>query len=167
MAQYTFDTLKDFELAGISLPSGYQRVEWLQATGTGTFSIGGDVAPITPIAGDTATITDLGITLTSDGTDWYVTSDITIPTLSQATQLFAFAKSNNGVRATVTSTEGVYKYDGDDWQLWYTIVPPLVFRGITFEQTDFWQIPEMVFRGFSFEYIDRKNGVNPLFFGQD
>ena len=29
MAQYTFDTLKDFELAGISLPSGYQRVEWL------------------------------------------------------------------------------------------------------------------------------------------
>ena len=34
MAQYTFDTLKDVELAGISLPSGYQRVEWLQATGT-------------------------------------------------------------------------------------------------------------------------------------
>ena len=34
MASYTFDTLKDLELAGISLPSGYQRVEWLQATGT-------------------------------------------------------------------------------------------------------------------------------------
>ena len=34
MATYTFDTIKDFELACISLPSGYQRVEWLQATGT-------------------------------------------------------------------------------------------------------------------------------------
>ena len=74
--------------------------------GTGTFSIGGDVAPITPIAGDTATI---------------------------------------------TSTGGVYKYEGDDWQLWYTIIPPLVFRGFSFEQTDFWQKPESVFRGFSFE----------------
>ena len=295
MAQYTFDTLKDLELAGIALPSGYQRVEWLQATGTqyikipcqlnainsisakyksaigwtfgncvsgngsqglmlyqqattavswfgnrqyqdnlpynstnsytkivagddaanvpsslnaigifcnlyqnnisnltsstyyyfitnlfslvacrrtsdsvagmydvvndvfhanagtGTFSIGGDVAPITPIAGDTATITDLGITLTSDGTDWYVTSNITLATLSQATQLFSFAKGDNGVTVTVTSTGGVYKYEGDDWQLWYTIIPPLVFRGMTFEQTDFWQIPESVFKGFSFE----------------
>ena len=34
MATYTFDTIKDLELACISLPSGYQRVEWLQATGT-------------------------------------------------------------------------------------------------------------------------------------
>ena len=34
MATYTFDTTKHFELAGISLPSGYQRVEWLQSTGT-------------------------------------------------------------------------------------------------------------------------------------
>ena len=128
--------------------------------GTGTFSVGGDVAPITPIAGDTATITDLGITLTSDGTDWYVTSDITLATLSQATQLFSFAKGNNGVRATVTSTGGVYKYEGDDWQLWYTIIPPLVFKGITFEQTDFWQIPEMVFRGFSFEITDKVGGAS-------
>ena len=59
-----------------------------------------------------------------------------------------------GDTATVTSTGGVYKYEGDDWQLWYTIVPPLVFKGITFEQTDYWQIPEMVFRGFSFEQTD-------------
>ena len=101
--------------------------------------------------GVTATVTDLGITLTSDGTDWYVTSDITLATLSQATQLFSFAKSNNGVRATVTSTGGVYKYEGDAWQIWYTIIPPLVFKGMSFEQTDFWQRPEMVFRGFSFE----------------
>ena len=86
-----------------------------QNAGTGTFSIGGDVAPITPIAGDTA---------------------------------------------TVTSTGGVYKYDGDDWQLWYTIVPPLVFRGLTFEQTDFWQIPESVFRGFSFEITDKVGGAS-------
>ena len=128
--------------------------------GTGTFSIGGDVAPITPIAGDTATITDLGITLTSNGTDWYVTSDITIPTFSQATQLFSFAKGDNGVTVTVTSTGGVYKYDGDDWQLWYTIIPPLVFKGITFEQTDYWQKPEMVFRGFSFEITDKVGGAS-------
>ena len=26
-----------------------------------------------------------------------------------------------------------------------------MFKGITFEQTDYWQTPEMVFRGFSFE----------------
>ena len=172
--------------------------------GTGTFSIGGDVAPITPITGDTATITelgltmtyndgyflivdnqtltlsqatqlfafakgnngvtatitDLGITLTSDGTDWYVTNNITIPTFSQATQLFAFAKGDNGVTATVTSTGGAYKYEGDDWQLWYTIIPPLVFKGMTFEQTDFWQIPEMVFRGFSFEITDKVGGAS-------
>ena len=83
--------------------------------GTGTFSIGGDVAPITPITGDTATI---------------------------------------------TSTGDVYKYDGDAWQLWYSIIPPLVFRGITFEQTDFWQIPEMVFRGFSFEITDKVGGAS-------
>ena len=81
--------------------------------GTGTFSIGGDVAPITPIAGDTA---------------------------------------------TVTSTGDVYKYEGDAWHLWYTIIPPLVFRGFSFEQTDFWQIPEMVFRGFSFEIRDKVGG---------
>ena len=136
--------------------------------GTNPFISGGTAPTITPIAGDTATITDLGITLTSNGTDWLVTNNITIPTFSQATQLFAFAKGDNGVTVTVTSTGGVYKYDGDDWQLWYTITPPLVFRGMTFEQTDYWQIPEMVFRGISFEYIDKiKSGVNPLFFGQD
>ena len=124
--------------------------------GTNPFISGGTAPTITPIAGDTATITDLGITLTSDGTDWYVTSDITIPTFSQATQLFSFAKGDNGVRATITSTGGVYKYEVDAWQLWYTIVPPLVFRGFSFEQTDFWLIPEMVFvfRGFSFEQTD-------------
>jgi hypothetical protein len=30
----------------------------------------------------------------------------------------------------------------------------MVFRGLTFEQTDFWQIPEMVFRGLTFEQTD-------------
>ena len=128
--------------------------------GTNPFISGGTAPTITPIAGVTATITDLGITLTSNGTDWYVTSDITIPTLSQATQLFSFAKGDNGVRATVTSTGGVYKYEGDDWQLWYTIIPPLVFRGMTFEQTDYWQIPESVFRGLSFEITDKVGGAS-------
>ena len=135
--------------------------------GTGTFTSGGEAPTPNYQNGDTCTITDLGITLTSNGTDWYVTNNITIPTLSQATQLFSFAKGNNGVTVTVTSTGGVYKYEVDNWQIWYTIIPPLVFKGFTFEQTDFWQTPESVFRGFSFEYIDRKNGVSPLFFGQD
>ena len=171
--------------------------------GTNPFISGGEAPTTNYQNGDTCTITDLGITLTSNGTDWYVTNNITIPTLSQATQLFSFAKGNNGVTVTVTSTGGVYKYEVDSWQKWYTIIPPLVFKGFTFEQTDFWQIPESVFRGFSFEqtdfwqipesvfrgfsfeqtdfwqipesvfrgfsfeYIDRKNGVSPLFFGQD
>ena len=41
-----------------------------------------------------------------------------------------------GDTATITSTRDVYKYDGDAWQLWYSIIPPLVFRGFSFEQTD-------------------------------
>ena len=65
-----------------------------------------------------------------------------------------------GDTATITSTGGVYKYEGDDWQLWYTIIPPLVFKGITFEQTDYWQRPEMVFRGFSFEITDKVGGAS-------
>jgi len=65
-----------------------------------------------------------------------------------------------GDTATITSTGGMYKYEGDAWQLWYTIIPPLVFRGMTFEQTDFWQIPEMVFRGFSFEITDKVGGAS-------
>ena len=70
-----------------------------------------------------------------------------------------------GDTATITSTGDVYKYEGDAWQLWYTIIPPLVFKGITFEQTDYWQKPEMVFRGFSFEITDKKQ-LDPLFFAQ-
>jgi len=65
-----------------------------------------------------------------------------------------------GDTATITSTGDVYKYEGDAWQLWYTIIPPLVFRGFSFEQTDFWQIPEMVFRGFSFEITDKVGGAS-------
>jgi hypothetical protein len=57
----------------------------------------------------------------------------------------------------------VYKYEGDDWLLWYTITTPLVFRGITFEQTDYWQKPEMVFRGFSFEEMLVLDKINALF----
>ena len=36
----------------------------------------------------------------------------------------------------------------------------LVFKGITFEQNDFWQIPESVFRGFSFEITDKAGGAS-------
>ena len=45
-------------------------------------------------------------------------------------------------------------------QLGDTIIPPLVFKGITFEQTDFWQIPEMVFRGITFEITDKVGGAS-------
>ena len=120
--------------------------------GTNPFISGGTAPTYSFQNGDTCTITDLNLTLTSNGTDWYVTSNITIPTLSQATQIFTYAKGDNGVTVTVTSTGGVYKYDGDNWQLWYTIIQPLVFKGFTFEQTDYWQNPESVFRGFSFEH---------------
>ena len=91
----------------------------------------------------------------------------------------------NGDEVIISSTKIHYHYQDGDLVFWYQEVLPLVFKGITFEQTDSWQIPEMVFRGFSFEqtdywqipesvfrgfsfeYIDRKSGVSPLFFGQD
>ena len=73
----------------------------------------------------------------------------------------------NGDEVIISSTKNHYHYQDGDLVFWYQAVEPLVFKGFTFEQTDFWQTPESVFRGFSFEYIDRKNGVSPLFFGQD
>ena len=73
----------------------------------------------------------------------------------------------NGDEVMISSTKNHYHYQDGDLVFWYQAVEPLVFKGLSFEQTDFWQTPESVFRGFSFEYIDRKNGVSPLFFGQD
>ena len=125
--------------------------------GTGAFSVGSDFPTPNYQNGDTCTITELNLTMTyNDGYFWI--ADNQSLTLSQANQLFSFAKGDNGVTVTVTSTGGVYKYDGDEWQLWYTIIPPLVFRGFSFEQTDYWQKPEMVFRGFSFEITDKVGG---------
>ena len=72
----------------------------------------------------------------------------------------------NGDEIIITSTKTHYHYEDGDLAFWYQEMPSLVFKGITFEQTDYWQKPESVFRGFSFEHIDRKNGVSPLFFGQ-
>ena len=125
--------------------------------GTGTFTSGGTAPTYTFQNGDTCTITELNLTMTyNDGYFWI--ADNQSLTLSQANQIFSFAKGNNGVTVTVTSTGGVYKYDGDEWQIWYTIIPPLVFRGFSFEQTDYWQKPEMVFRGCSFEITDKVGG---------
>ena len=64
----------------------------------------------------------------------------------------------------LTSTQGIYIYQNSTWVL-FRSSQPLVFRGITFEQTDYWQKPEMVFRGFSFEITDKKQ-LDPLFFAQ-
>lgn len=47
----------------------------------------------------------------------------------------------------------------------YQEIQPLVFKGITFEQTDYWQKPEMVFRGFSFEELFVKKSNTSLFHG--
>ena len=250
MAQYTFDTLKDFELAGISLPSGYQRVEWLQSTGTQYIKIPCQLNAINSIStkyksaigwtfgncasGDgsqglmlyqqtTTAVSWFGNRQYQDNLPYNSTNSYTkivagddvanVPSSLNAIGIFCNLYQNNvsnrtsstfyyfitnlfslvacrrtsdsvagmydvvndvfyanagtgtfsiggdvapitpiaGDTATITSTGGVYKYEGGDWQLWYTIIPPLVFRGFSFEQTDFWQIPEMVFRGFSFE----------------
>lgn len=70
----------------------------------------------------------------------------------------------NGDEAIISSTKTHYIYKNGDWVFWYSEIPPLVFRGITFEQTDYWQKPEMVFRGFSFEITD-KTGGSSMFHG--
>ena len=259
MAQYTFDTLKDLELACISLPSGYQRVEWLQSTGTQYIKIPCQLNAINSISAKYKSATgwtfgncasgsgSQGLMLNQQATtavSWFgnrqyqdnlpynstnsytkiVAGDdaANVPSSLNAIGIFCNLYQNNvsnrtsstyyyfitnlfslvacrgtsdsvagmydiangvfypnagtgtfsvggdvapitpiaGDTATITSTGGVYKYEGDDWQLWYTIIPPLVFRGITFEQTDFWQIPEMVFRGFSFEITDKVGGAS-------
>ena len=250
MAQYTFDTLKDFELAGISLPSGYQRVEWLQSTGTQYIKIPCQLNAINSISAKyksaigwtfgncdsvsgsqglmlnqqaTTAVSWFGNRQYQDNLPYNSTNSYTkivagddaanVPSSLNAIGIFCNLYQNNvsnrtpstyyyfitnlfslfacrrtsdsvagmydivndvfysnagtgtfsiggdvapitpiaGDTATITSTGDVYKYEGDDWQLWYTIIPPLVFKGITFEQTDYWQIPEMVFKGFSFE----------------
>ena len=149
--------------------------------GTNPFISGGTAPTITPIAGDTATITDLGITLTGDGTDWYVTSDITLATLSQATQLFSFAKGDNGVTATITDLGLTLTSNGTDWYVTSDITIQTFSQatqlfafaksnnGVTATVTstggvykyegDDWQlwytiIPPLVFKGITFEQTD-------------
>ena len=53
----------------------------------------------------------------------------------------------------LTSTQDIYIYQNSTWVL-FRSSQPLVFKGITFEQTDYWQKPEMVFRSMTFEQID-------------
>lgn len=64
----------------------------------------------------------------------------------------------------LTSTQDIYIYQNSTWVL-FRSSQPLVFRGITFEQTDYWQKPEMVFRGFSFEELFVKKSNISLFHG--
>ena len=82
----------------------------------------------------------------------------------------------------LTSTKDIYIYQDSTWVLFrsgqplvfngitfeqtdYWQTPEMVFRGISFEQTDYWQTPEMVFRGITFEVADKKL-MDILFFGQ-
>ena len=66
----------------------------------------------------------------------------------------------NGDVIKISSENKAYKYVDGNLVFWYTTIPSLVFRGITFEQTDFWQIPEMVFRGMTFEITDKVGGAS-------
>ena len=59
----------------------------------------------------------------------------------------------NGDEIIISLTKTHYQYQNGDLVFWYQETPSLVFKGITFEQTDYWQKPEMVFRGFSFEEL--------------
>ena len=287
MAQYTYDTIKDLECAGISLPSGYQHVEWLQSTGTQYINTGLRIG-----ANDVEynfkwreIIAEVGTSLCGNDSPWsgvlyhpsagviyvavgnsdsqgarnipinewinanftakngvwsFKTNETTLSgrysgtVISSNYNFFLFCTSGvlyfckysqipffdlkvggvllrsfvacrrtsdsvagmydvvndvfytnagtgafsvgsdfpttnyqNGDEVIISSTKNHYHYQDGDLVFWYQAVEPLVFKGLTFEQTDFWQTPESVFRGLSFEYIDRKNGVSPLFFGQD
>ena len=66
----------------------------------------------------------------------------------------------NGDEIIISSTKTHYQYQDGDLVFYYQEIPPLVFRGITFEQTDYWQKPEFVFRGFSFEITDKVGGAS-------
>lgn len=72
----------------------------------------------------------------------------------------------NGDVIIISSENKAYKYVDGNLEFWYDAFPTLVFKGITFEQTDYWQKPEMVFRGFSFEITD-KTGGSSMFHGMN
>lgn len=72
----------------------------------------------------------------------------------------------NGDVIKISSENKVYKYVDGNLVFWYNINPSLVFKGITFEQTDYWQRPEFVFRGFTFEEITKAGGMSPLFLAE-
>lgn len=72
----------------------------------------------------------------------------------------------NGDEIIISQTKTHYHYQDGDLVFYYQEMPPLVFRGITFEQTDYWQKPEMVFRGFSFEITDKVGGSS-MFHGMN
>ena len=65
----------------------------------------------------------------------------------------------------VTTTSDIYIYQDSSWVL-FRSSQPLVFKGFTFEQTDYWQKPESVFRGFSFEITDKVGGSS-MFHGMN
>lgn len=72
----------------------------------------------------------------------------------------------NGDIITITNEKNVYKYNNGELIFYYHIAEPLVFKGMTFEQTDLWQRPEFVFRGFTFEEITKAGGMSPLFLAE-
>lgn len=71
----------------------------------------------------------------------------------------------NGDEIIISQTKTHYHYQDGDLVFYYQEMPSLVFKGITFEQTDYWQKPEMVFRGFSFEELFVKKSNISLFHG--
>lgn len=72
----------------------------------------------------------------------------------------------NGDEIIISQTKTHYHYQDGDLVFYYQEMPSLVFKGITFEQTDYWQKPEFVFRGFSFEELLASKGGS-LFHGMN
>lgn len=125
--------------------------------GTNPFVSGGTAPTYSFQNGDVVTITDVGITLTYTNGNLYFSTNESL-TLSQFNVLRSIVKGTNGVVVTITENKSYYHWQNNDWEFWYQETEPLVFKGITFEQTDYWQIPESVFRGFSFETVYKKGG---------
>ena len=71
----------------------------------------------------------------------------------------------NGDEIIISSTQIHYLYEDGYLVFWYQAVEPLVFKGITFEQTDYWQIPESVFKGITFEQTDFWKSPESVFRG--
>lgn len=92
---------------------------------------------------------------TNNGTGTF-TSGGTAPTYS----------FQNGDEIIISQTKTHYQYQDGDLVFWYQEMPPLVFKGLTFEMVNTYKVPDLVFRGFSFEITDKAGGAS-MFHGMN